>query len=83
MMKDLFPFQGGMRKKLEPQIYRVFCTKCAYAEKVELENAVVTVWRNPDFDHSQSARPVSELPTLCPKCAAKLKKERIPVKLQY
>lgn len=83
MMKDFFPFPRGMRKKMEPQIYRVYCPKCNYAEKVELENPAVGVWRNPDFDHSQAARPVSELPTLCPECCTKLKKERLPVKLRY
>ncbi len=83
MLKGRNPLDWFRKQDLEPQIYRVTCTKCNYSEKLELENDLMRVLSNPDVDHSQDPRVVSELPALCPACAAKLKRERIPVKLRY
>ena len=83
MLKGRNPLDWFGTQKLEPQIYRVTCTKCNNSEKLELENDSIRAWRNPDVDHSQDPRVVSELPELCPACGAKLKRERIPVKLRY
>jgi ssDNA-binding Zn-finger/Zn-ribbon topoisomerase 1 len=83
MLKGRNPFDWMRKRELEPKIYQVTCTKCNYTEKLELENEAVHVWNNPEVDHSQDPRAVSKLPELCPTCGAKLKKERIPVKLRY
>lgn len=82
MLKGRNPLDWFRKQKLEPQIYRVTCIKCNYSEKLELENKALRVWCNPDVDHSQDPRLVSELPTLCPTCGEKLKTERLPVKLR-
>lgn len=83
MLKGRNPLDWFRKQGYEPQIYRLSCTKCDFSEKFELDNKDVQVWRNPEVDHSQEPRPVAELPELCPACGAKLKRERVPVKLRY
>ncbi len=83
MLKGRSPLDWFRKQKNEPQIFQVTCTKCNYAEKLELKSDSVRVWRNPDMDHSQDPRLVTELPALCAECGAKLKSERVPVWLKY
>jgi ribosomal protein S27AE len=81
MVKGRNPLDWFGKQKLEPKIYQVSCTKCDYIEELELENKAFHVLRNPEVDHSQEPRVVSELPKLCPTCGAKLKSVRVPVKI--
>ena len=73
-----FPFN----KIKKPLYYRMTCPNCGFDKQYELAKDY-TVWRNPDCDHSNDPEIVKELPKVCPKCGAKLKKEEIPVKIFY
>ena len=83
MLKNFVPLFWFMRKHIEPKIFRVYCPKCDYEETLEIESPNVFVHENTDCDHSNVPRMVAELPKICPKCGAKLKKEKIPVMLRY
>ena len=83
MLKNFVPLPWFMRKRIEPNIFRVFCPKCEYEETLEIGSQDVVVHENPDCDHSNAPRMVAELPKACPKCGAKLKKEKIPVIIRY
>ena len=74
------PFPFGKTKK--PLYYRMTCPKCGFEKIYELAKDY-TVWQNPDCDHSNDPEIVEELPKVCPKCGAKLKKEEIPVRIFY
>ena len=72
------PFPFGKKKK--PLYCRMICPKCGFEKTYELAKDY-TVWQNPECDHSNDPEIVEELPKVCPKCGAKLKKEEIPVKI--
>ena len=64
------------------EYYRMSCAQCDFDRKYELAKNYV-VWRNPECDHSNDPEIVEELPKDCPKCGAKLKKEKLPAKIWY
>ena len=83
MFKGRNPLDIFRRKALEPKIYLMSCGNCDFSEQFELENKSLQVCHNPELDHSQEPQMLAELPKLCPKCGAKLKKTRVPVKIRY
>lgn len=83
MLSDLVPLPWNRKKQLEPKIYRMTCSKCDYAEDLAIKNPNMETIRNPDCEHSHELREVDTLPTVCPKCGAKLQKIKISVKINY
>lgn len=73
-----FPF----RKRKKPVYYRMTCPNCGFDRQYELAKTYAVI-RNPDCDHSNDPEIVEELPKVCPKCGAELKKEEIPVMIVY
>lgn len=61
-----------------PEFYRMSCTKCGWEDAFELEPCeTITIalpGTPPDRWHH-----VTELPRRCPKCGARLKKEKLPI----
>ena len=71
------------RKENEPQFYLLTCPKCGFRKQYELAKHY-TVVRTDDDDADDAPEVVEELPTACPVCAASpLKKDRIPIKINY
>ncbi len=82
MLNGLIPLPWFLRKRVEPKIYHLECTKCGYAEDVEISAPdAVVAYHDPDTP--PEPRQVDELPLVCPKCGGKLKKTKIPVMLRY
>lgn len=71
-----------LKRNSGPAFYHMTCTKCDFEKEYELARDY-TVVHNPDCDETDSPEVVEELPKVCPKCGAKLKKEKIPVKIVY
>lgn len=65
-----------------PEYYRMTCTQCDFDREYELAKNYV-VLRNPDCDHSNDPEIVEELPSVCPKCGAELKKKKLLVMIRY
>lgn len=72
------PFPFGRKKA--PEFYRMSCPGCGFSKLYELEKAD-TVYNDPENGPSGDPEVVKELPKVCPKCGAKLKKETIPVRI--
>ena len=63
-----------------PEFYAMSCPKCGWEETLELdpcEMDVITL----DGEAPKGPRSVTELPKRCPKCGAKLKKEKLPIRV--
>ena len=73
---------GWGRRQCGPRFYRVRCSKCDYAENIELCSPEELRGEGQD-EPGDECRKVAELPSLCPACGAKLKAQRIPVSLHY
>lgn len=71
------PLNPFSRRKLEPQIYEVTCTKCDFAETVELKNKNISCIVNQELEQTEHNRLVKELPKSCPKCAAPVKCKQV------
>lgn len=71
-----FPF----RRASGPEFYRMTCPECGFARTCELERDRETV-RDSDGGRRDDPEIVAELPAVCPKCGAKLRKEKIPVRI--
>ncbi len=65
-----------------PEYYQMTCTKCDFDRKYELARNY-TVIGNPEEKDSEMYEIVEKLPEVCPKCGAKLKKEKLPVRIFY
>lgn len=66
----------------EPEFYHMSCTECDFDKQYELARNY-TIVHNQDCDQSNYPEIVDELPKVCPKCGAKLKKEKLPLKIFY
>ncbi len=82
MFKKTIDYPWLNRRNIEPKIYSVRCSKCDYLEDFELSNCDVDIAIN-DEAHNILPKIVNSIPTNCPKCQAKLKKTKIPVKICY
>ncbi len=71
-----------MRRNSGPEFYRMTCTKCDFDKQYELARNY-TIIHAPDCDETDSPEVVDELPKVCPQCGAKLKKEKLPIKIVY
>ena len=69
-------------RKKDPVLYRMSCPGCGFHKLYELEKES-TVCHDPENGPSGAPEVVKELPKICPKCGAKLKKETIPVKIYH
>ncbi len=79
----LIQFPWFFRKRNPgPEFYRMTCAKCDFDKKYELAKDCAVV-RNPENDAPEMIEIVEELPKVCPHCGAKLKKEKLPVKICY
>ncbi|MBQ4107712.1 MAG: hypothetical protein IJC73_09090 [Lentisphaeria bacterium] len=78
----MFRLPYRFRKKNEPQFYLLTCPKCGFKKMYEQGNYEVVVC-DPDCAPSSSPEVVEKLPTACPACGAKLKKENLPIKINY
>ncbi len=65
-----------------PEFYHMTCTKCDFDKQYELARDY-TVVHNPECDQTDFPEVVDKLPEVCPKCGAKLKKEKIPIRIVY
>ena len=65
-----------------PEFYRMTCTKCDFDKQYELARDY-TIIHDPDSDETDSPEVVDALPKACPKCGARLKKEKIPIRIVY
>lgn len=73
-----------LRKKNEPQFYLLTCPKCGFRKQYELAKNYTVVRTADAADADDSPEVVDELPAACPACgAAPLKKDRIPIKINY
>lgn len=70
------------KRNAEPEFYHISCTECDFDKQYELARDY-TIVHNQDCDRSNSPEIVEELPKVCPKCGAKLTKEKLPVKIVY
>ena len=71
-----------LRRNSGPEFYHMTCTKCNFAKQYELARDY-TVIHDPNYDETDSPEVVDALPKLCPKCGARLKKEKIPIRIVY
>ena len=63
-----------------PEFYAMSCPQCGWKETLELapcEMDVITL----DGEAPKSLRSVTELPKRCPECGARLKKEKLPIRV--
>ena len=63
-----------------PEFYAMSCPKCGWQETLELSNCemdVITL----DGEAPKGPRSVTELPKRCPECGARLKKEKLPIRV--
>jgi predicted nucleic-acid-binding Zn-ribbon protein len=63
-----------------PEFYAMSCPKCGWEETLELdpcEMDVITL----DGEAPKGPRSVTELPNRCPECGARLKKEKLPIRV--
>lgn len=70
------------RRNSGPEFYRMTCTECDFDKQYELARDY-TIIHDPDSDETDSPEVVDALPKACPKCGARLKKKKIPVKIIY
>ena len=75
-MIPFFPFN----RRNEPEFYWMTCPECGFAKEYELAKNY-TVCKDPECDDPDEPEMVEELPTVCPKCGAKLKTMRLPVRI--
>lgn len=63
-----------------PEFYAMSCPKCGWEETLELtpcEMDVITL----DGEAPKGPQSVTELPKRCPECGARLKKEKLPIRV--
>ena len=63
-----------------PEFYAMSCPKCGWKETLELapcEMDVITL----DDEPPRGPRSVTELPKRCLECGARLKKEKLPIRV--
>ena len=61
-----------------PEFYAMSCPKCGWAEALELNPCEVDVITL-DGEPPKGPRTVTELPKRCPKCGARLNKQKLPI----
>jgi len=71
-----------LRKKNEPQFFRVRCRECDFKKCYEVTSSIV-IYTDPDEDHSSLPKVVEKLPDRCPICGGKLEKIKIPSLIRY
>ena len=71
-----------MRRNSAPEICRLTCAKCGFDHQYELARNC-TVLHDPEGDDPDTPEVVDALPKACPKCGARLKKEKIPIRIVY
>ena len=72
----------SLKRNPGPDFYHICCTQCDFDKQYELARDY-TIIHNPDCDQTDSPEVVEELPKVCPKCGAKLKKKKLPVRIFY
>lgn len=70
------------RRHFELKIFRMTCLQCGFEKKYELKKDYIK-FRPSDSSNDDDPELVDELPKVCPKCGAKLRKERIPIKMRF
>lgn len=83
MLNGLIPLPWFMRKRIEPKLYFLKCVKCNYEENVGIGISDISDTYNVADETSPEPHRISVLPKVCPKCGGKLKKNKIPVIIQY
>ena len=63
-----------------PEFYAMSCPKCGWKETLELDPCEMTTITLDDAPPT-GPRSVTELPKNCPECGARLKKEKLPVRI--
>lgn len=71
-----------LKRNSGPEFYHINCTKCDFEKEYELARDY-TIIHDSDSNETDSPEVVDELPKVCPKCGAKLKKEKIPIRIVY
>lgn len=77
-MKNFIPPLFGLKKFKGPQVFSLTCKACHFERTVELVGSPKTTPADKDWYEQ-----VTSLPTHCPNCGKKLKRQRVPIYLCF